>query len=362
MLGAWITEDYGIRVSDIPGTIALRRSMMPNRRQSPPGAFHLKETLMPYGPKMQRILLATFALLLSFASTSHAALFRAYLALGGSDANPCTVVAPCRLLPAALAAVADGGEIWMLDSANYNTTTVNVTKSVTILAIPGAVGSVVTNGAVAINIATPGVAVTLRNLAFVKLTGTASADGVEVTEVSEVTIEGCTFSNMAIGVQVVAAAMVRISDTSIRHGGIGVAISAGATAQITNTRIFAMASSGVLAAGNVALATTTLSISDSVLSQNERGAWAFSTLTNAPTRIILTRATVSENSLGLISQTSGLDQQGQGLIAFSYSLITGNTTFGLLQVGIGVLKSLGNNHVSENAVNLSGTITPLAPM
>jgi hypothetical protein len=80
-------------------------------------------------------------------------LFRAYLASDGSDASPCTLGAPCRLLPAALAAVADGGEIWMLDSANYNAGQVDVTKSVAILAIPGALGSVVaTGGANAINI------------------------------------------------------------------------------------------------------------------------------------------------------------------------------------------------------------------
>jgi len=49
---------------------------------------------------------------------AHAQLFRAYLAIGGSDSNPGTLPAPCRLLPAALNAVADGGEVWMLDSAN----------------------------------------------------------------------------------------------------------------------------------------------------------------------------------------------------------------------------------------------------
>ena len=38
----------------------------------------------------------------------------------------------------------------MLDSANYNTGPVNVTKSVTILAVPGALGSVVATGGDAI--------------------------------------------------------------------------------------------------------------------------------------------------------------------------------------------------------------------
>ena len=68
---------------------------------------------------LRSALALVFALVLS--SAAHAQLFRAYLASDGSDTHPCTLAQPCRLLPAALAAVASGGEIWMLDSANYNT-------------------------------------------------------------------------------------------------------------------------------------------------------------------------------------------------------------------------------------------------
>jgi hypothetical protein len=80
-------------------------------------------------------------------ASAHAQVFRAYLDASGSDANPCTLAQPCRLLPAALAAVASGGEIWLLGSANYNSGPVAIGKSVTILAVPGAVGSVVALGA-----------------------------------------------------------------------------------------------------------------------------------------------------------------------------------------------------------------------
>src|ERR1700682_2253228 len=106
-----------------------------------------------------------FATLVICASAQAAGLFRAYLASDGSDSNPCTVVAPCRLLPAALAAVTDGGEIWMLASAHYTTAKVSITKTVTILAVPGAVGSVVAMpGQHAIDASTPGTHVALRNM------------------------------------------------------------------------------------------------------------------------------------------------------------------------------------------------------
>src|SRR6516162_6974773 len=99
---------------------------------------------------------AAVALMLS--APADAQIFRAYVSSTGSDSNPCSLAARCRLLPAALTAVADGGEIWMLDSANYNTSTVTVTKSVTIRAIPGVMGSIVsTAGNDAMIVNAPGI-------------------------------------------------------------------------------------------------------------------------------------------------------------------------------------------------------------
>lgn len=72
-----------------------------------------------------RRLIALAATLL-VSAPAQAQLFRAYLDPSGLDSNPCTLTSPCRLLPAALAAVSTGGEIWMLDSANYNVGPVSV--------------------------------------------------------------------------------------------------------------------------------------------------------------------------------------------------------------------------------------------
>jgi hypothetical protein len=60
-----------------------------------------------------------------------------------ADAIPCRLTWPCRLLPAARNSVADGGNIWMQGSANCNTETAAIGKSVSILAVPGVVGSIV---------------------------------------------------------------------------------------------------------------------------------------------------------------------------------------------------------------------------
>ncbi len=122
-----------------------------------------------------------------FSGTAFAGLFRAYLSFSGNDANPCTILAPCRLLPAALAAINDGGEIWMLDSANYNTAPVNITKSAKILAIPGEMGSVVGNGGDALIINVPGGTVTLRNLVVLNLAG--GINGINIQDGAAVHIE-----------------------------------------------------------------------------------------------------------------------------------------------------------------------------
>jgi hypothetical protein len=143
-----------------------------------------------------RCTLAFFtALLLSV--SANAQLFRAYLASDGNDTNACTLAAPCRLLPAALSAVASGGEIRMLDSANYNnsTTPVVITKSVSILAVPGAVGSVLAIGGPAISITAGSLNVELRNLVIVPLTEGGATHGILMTGASTRTIEDSLIAN-----------------------------------------------------------------------------------------------------------------------------------------------------------------------
>jgi Periplasmic copper-binding protein (NosD) len=199
---------------------------------------------------------------LFFSATAHAQLFRAYLSVHGNDANPCTVALPCRLLPAALAAVNDGGEVWILDSANFNTVEVEITKSVTILAIPGALGSVVaTAGVNGINIDAANVRVTLRNLVFVSLN--TSANGIEFAQGHELNVEDCEISNTGgAGTDVAAAgsAVVTVKNSVLRDNfnygfaaaglstsaldkvqivgsGIGIKIRDGALATVSNSAL-----------------------------------------------------------------------------------------------------------------------------
>src|SRR5262245_19528262 len=89
---------------------------------------------------------------------------RTYVSGLGADNNPCTASMPCQTLQAALNTTIAGGEIFVLDSANYGPLTIN--KAVTI-ASEGAMGGVLAMSGVGITInAGPNDVVSLRGLAI----------------------------------------------------------------------------------------------------------------------------------------------------------------------------------------------------
>jgi hypothetical protein len=302
------------------------------------------------------------ATLLACSSVQAAGLFRAYLASDGLDSNPCTVTAPCRLLPAALAAVTDGGEIWMLDSANYNAALVAITKSVTILAVPGAVGSVVAISGNAIDASSAGTHVTLRNLVIVPFPGGGGVNGIRVSGAASLTVEDSVISGHATdGIVVFSQTAVRITNCIIRdNGGNGLEFQGGATAEISDSKILTNGQGGVVVFGSAASLTTSAAISDSVLSGNINGLDVFSSPTSADARASITRSTLSDNSgVGArVHVTSG----ATATLSLGSNMVTGNGT-GLSQSTTGAtLETLGDNIVRQNGTPTAGAITTVSPL
>jgi hypothetical protein len=292
-----------------------------------------------------------------FSVTAQAQLFRAYLASAGSDANPCTLQAPCRLLPAALGAVASGGEIWMLDSANYNAATVNINKSVSILAVPGVVGSVLAIGGPAISITVSGLKVALRNLVVAPLSGAGGTDGVHMTGASTLTVENSLIANLpSNGVLVEGTGVLKVSDTTLRNNGVfGIVTVNGVSAMITRSQMLGNADGGFSAQVNSAAATSVSSVSDSVISGGSDGVYARAAVNNSLVRISVTRTTIDKTTYGLLSYTS-CNPCGAS-IAISSSMIA-NNEYGWYQDGAGsVIQSLGNNHFTGNN-QVFGSLTP----
>jgi parallel beta helix pectate lyase-like protein len=362
---------------------------MPRPAQGRRVRRHLfKETTM----RLTNVLRITAAIIVAalLTGTAHAQLFRAYVApvaLGGNDLNDCTLPTPCRLLPAALAAVADGGEIWMLGSANYNVATFNITKSVSILAIPGAVGSVVataTGGGPAISIATPGVNVSLRNLVIAPLAGAGGTDGISMTNGSSLTVEKCQVANVAgSGIFVANAVSVQVTDTTIRDNGVhGLWLTNGASGIVARSLITGNGTNGIYVYSNSAV-TTTADIAYSTIGSNS-GSGVLAQSGNAAGLVqvsVRDSQIVDNTNSGLIATSGfaaaviltasnnivshngeGIDGLGAGARVWAAGNTVSNNTFGLVQSGTVVFESASNNAVRNNVTNITGTITPIAPL
>jgi hypothetical protein len=238
---------------------------------------------------------------LCMAAGADAGLFRAYLSSTGSDANSCTLPAPCRLLPAALAAIDDGGEVWMLDSANYNTGPVVIDKSATIVAIPGAVGSVVGNAGNAIFINAPSGKVTLRNLSILNLSG--GTDGVHVSDAALVVVERCEIyglANAGVYSQAINGNVV-VSDSVVRDNGTGISL-AGLKATIDNTQVLGNAGGGIMAADGARV-----TVVNSVIAGNgnQPGIAAWTAVNSGSTTVLVERSVLRANGSGFNVQALG---------------------------------------------------------
>jgi hypothetical protein len=314
---------------------------------------------------------------LCIAAPGHAQIFRAYLASDGNDANACTLLQPCRLLPAALAAVASGGQIWMLDSANYNTSTVSVAKSVTILATPGSVGSVVAVGGSAINIAAAGLVVTLRNLVIGPLPGAGGTSGITIGATSELSVEGCLIAGLPQhGIEAGGNAVLRVTDSTVRNNGLwGVSV-ASARAVIARSIIADNDNYGIGAHGPSA-GLTEVDIAQSVISGNGFGVVALSSAASANITVTVADSQIVRNgSYGIIAQSAsgapvaltaknnivshssaGITAYGTGAKVYASGNTVSFTGWGLQAAVGGIFESAGNNDSRFNGPDTDGTIT-----
>jgi hypothetical protein len=121
-----------------------------------------------------------------------------YVSFNGSDANACTVAAPCKTISHALTVVAAGGEVDIISSGTYDNFIVN--KAVTVAAAPGVLASsdvpANTNG---ITIAAG--ASDIVNLRNLHLNGLGSfATAIQVNSLGQLNMEDCIVRNLRDGI------------------------------------------------------------------------------------------------------------------------------------------------------------------
>lgn len=297
---------------------------------------------------------------LAFGATAQAQVFRAYLASNGNDANACSIAAPCRLLPRALDVVASGGEVWMLDSANYNTGTVTIAKSVKILAAPGALGSLVAGSGHALMVLASGLDISLANLSIGPLPGAVvGAAGLFMNAASTVTIENSLIANVPGSAIVIwGGGRLKVTGSVLRDNGtVGVALDGGSIATIHATRMLGNAGGGVNV-GSASASPTVANVSQCVISGGNYGLFTNATTADAVARITATDTVIRYTTNAV--RVAAPFNVGTSRIDLGGSLIADNE-WGWVVFGTGAaFHSLGDNQVSGNG-GVSGLRSGLGP-
>lgn len=296
--------------------------------------------------------LAAAVTLLFCASVETRAASRTFVsAKSGSDANACTITAPCKTFAGALAKTSVKGDIIVLDAGEYGKVT--ITKSVSIIA-EGVYASLSTSSgaAVSINAAATDVVV-LRGLTLRMLPSTSTAYGIN-SVVGTLHVENCNisgFSAQGIFINSVAGSPCKalIKDTTVRDNGsygIWAAPSGPLKVTIENSRSENNQNAGLVASGFRALVTC----DGSVFSGNEGDG-----IQNLGAQVNLEHCMVSNNThIGVGNYETG------SITRISNSVVTNNANIGLFNQANNTFETRGNNLVRGNSPDKQGTFVVIS--
>jgi hypothetical protein len=270
---------------------------------------------------------------------------RTWVSGTGSDANPCSRIAPCQTFAGAITKTASGGEINCLDPGGFGGVT--ITKSLTIKCHYTEGGALVAGtNAIVINAAVTD-KVTLRGL---DINGTGTGALTSLT-----------------GVKVLSANVVELIDLEISRFKVGVAVvpNAGVTHLILkNSHIHNNDIGVILAPGNNNSTGVTAGLDNNVISDNVCGvsAGAFGPNATTPTttdcgtsassgidkvsKVIMHNNFVRKNATGVFSRGA------KAGIEISHNTITGNSS-GIKRIEGGnvTTTSPATNVVSNNTAS-----------
>jgi hypothetical protein len=273
---------------------------------------------------------------------------RTFVASNGTNNATCGRTTPCDTFAHALAATSAGGEIDVLDSADYGPVT--IAQSVSIVAEGVVAGIQATSGGDAIDVTGSSVTVVLRGLTLDGLN--TGNDGISFTGSGALHVEDCTINQFSGGIEVRASSAnntpeVLVTDTILRNNGAGIFLVAtgGATIQgaLDNVRM-ERNETGVFAQDGA-----TVSVRNSVAAFNFSG-FAAASVNGGPVVINVESSLASDND-------SGINPEGaKATINISNVTVVDNTT-GLSATNGGHIVSFGNNKVTDNTTNGSPTKT-----
>jgi Periplasmic copper-binding protein (NosD) len=265
-------------------------------------------------------------------------LMRTYVSGTGSDSNPCSAANPCLTLQGALALTVAGGEIFVLDSANYGPVTIN--KAVTITSEGAAAGVLATSGA---GITISASATDVVNLRGLDIDGSNSGSvGIQFNSGQSLNIQKSvvhSFTGSGINFAPNGASFLFVADTTlINNAGYGIALTNNATCVVS--RVTATENGvGIVAYGSG----VSLTVTDSLAGHNTFG------IGSSSSAVMVRNSTFNGNSVGILADQSAIIWVGQSTIA-------ANST-GLQTSNSGQVVSFGNNILIGNTTNGTATTT-----
>ncbi len=259
-------------------------------------------------------------------SALHAQATKIFVASTGNDANSGGRLTPKRTLQAAHDAIADGGQIVVLDTAGYGKIAIN--KSLGIVVPPGVNGFVTApagNNGISID-ASASAVVTLRGLI---VEGGNDSIGILALNVGNLAIEDCTVRNFTRGVYAVSFTPLKINmrNCVVRGCTTGLDLENGANiavnAIVTDSQFDQNSGIGVLAQRSGASGSVDLTLGDCVISGNGTGVKA-----DGATAIVrLDNCALTTNATGTTTANGG------GLLSRTNNTIENNTAGNAAPVG-----------------------------
>ncbi len=285
---------------------------------------------------------------------------RTFVSGKGTDSGTCALAAPCRTFAFALSQTNAGGEIDVLDPADYDP--VFITKAINIVNDGAGPAGILQAGSVldAITIsARASDSVHLRGLTIEGL-GIGN-NGIRFIAGGNLAIENCVirnffFAGINIAPSTSTSSSVSVSNTIASNNGRGIvfvptgsAVVTGVLNKVTTNNNF----NGILVNGAFTTgASLNVTIVDSETSNNGFfGVRAASASGHAPTAVMLRNSVASNNGFGLVSDNNAILRVG-------HSVVTGNSG-GVGTTGGGILNSYGDNDIDGNTFNNRGALTSI---
>jgi hypothetical protein len=301
--------------------------------------------------------LSAATLVATLASTSAYALSnRTFVSGTGSDANPCSLSAPCRSFAGAIAQTNAGGEIAVLDTAGYGAVT--ITNAISIVNEEGVeAGISVTSGdGITINAGATDV-VNLRGLTIVNAGGDI---GITFISGGALNVQNCVIRGFSggSGLNLLpdSNADFNVSNTIVSGNTFGVLLAptgtgATVTASFEQVQAIHNSLSGITIEGDLMTGSLFAIAADSLASGNGQvGFDSRSAFAKATTTFTLVNCKAANNGTGVVSEGNNAG------VILNNSTISGNSSNGFSATDGAVIASYGNNAI-VNATN-TGTLTP----